>query len=273
MNTLLPRTALARSFKIGAASLASLAVLGASSAQAAAPTSPYGDVEVVNTETVKTYLSATGSVENSRVYEQFSLTGVGSVTVENPIEESGLRNLDGFGGYDVSDGIQTDQGRRRRHQAPALGQQLHQDLPLEVNVDYLLNGEAVEPGDVVGESGSLTVTYTVKNVTAAPREVTYTDGTGGTITETALVPIPMVGSLTTTTPANFTDVRSDQANLAGDGQGGTKLSFTMTLFPPVGLRHGHLRLHRRDHRWRRAVGCDHRAAGQPAEQPHLQDCR
>jgi putative membrane protein len=44
----------------------------------------------------------------------------------------------------------------------------------------------------------------------------------------------MVGSLTTTAPENFTNVRSEQANIAGDGKGGTKLSFTMTLFPPIG---------------------------------------
>ena len=44
----------------------------------------------------------------------------------------------------------------------------------------------------------------------------------------------MVGSLTTVAPSTFTDVQSGQANMAGDGKGGTKLSFTMTLFPPLG---------------------------------------
>lgn len=234
MNPLLSRAVRARSLKVGAASLASLAVLGASSAVAAAPPSPYGDVEVVNTETVKAYLSATGSVESSRVYEQLSLTGKGSVTVENPIEESGLRNLDGFGGYEVSDGVQTTSVDVDGSQRLRSVSNYTRDLPLEVSVDYLLDGEAVEPGDVVGSAGALTVTYTVKNVTAVPQEITYTDGSGGTVTETADVPIPMVGSLTTTAPENFTDVRSDSANMAGDGQGGTKLSFTMTLFPPVG---------------------------------------
>ena len=234
MNTLLARAVRARSLKIGAASLASLAVLGASSATAAAPNSPYGNVEVVNTETVKAYLSSTGSVESSRVYEQLSMTGQGSVTIENPIEESGLRNLDGFGGYQVTDGVQTTSVDVDGTQRLRSVSNYTRDLPLEVSVDYLLDGEDVEPGDVVGAAGALTVTYTVKNVTAAPQEITYTDGSGGTVTETAEVPIPMVGSLSTVAPENFTDVHSDSANMAGDGEGGTKLSFTMTLFPPVG---------------------------------------
>ena len=74
----------------------------------------------------------------------------------------------------------------------------------------------------------------MKNVTGTDQEVTFPDGKGGTVTKTVEVPIPMVGSLTTVAPPNFTDVKSKQANLAGDGKGGTKLSFTMTLFPPIG---------------------------------------
>ena len=233
MNALLTRAARARSLKVGAGSLASLLLLGASSA-VAAPRPDDGDVDVVNTETVKAYLSPVGSVESARVYEQLSLTGEGSVTVANPVEEADLRNLDGFGGYDVSDGVQTttvdvDGSQRLRSVSTYT-----RDLPLEVSVAYLLDGQEVEPGDVVGAAGSLEVTYTVTNVTSADREITFTDGAGGTVTETAEVPIPMVGSLTTTAPDNFTDVRSSSANLAGDGKGGTKLSFTMTLFPPVG---------------------------------------
>ena len=44
----------------------------------------------------------------------------------------------------------------------------------------------------------------------------------------------MVGSLTTVLPSSYRDVTSTQANMAGDGRGATKLSFTMTLVPPVG---------------------------------------
>lgn len=193
-----------------------------------------GDVEVVNTETIQVYTDASGKVQTKRVYEQVSMTGNGSVDLVNPIETDGLRNLDEFGGFDVRDGNQVttrtvDGEERLRSVSDYDG-----ELPLTVDVQYFLDGTKVEPGDVVGADGRLEVLYTVTNVTAQPQEVSFPDGNGGTVTKTVDVPIPMVGSLSTVAPDNFTDVQSDQANMAGDGRGGTKLSFTMTLFPPLG---------------------------------------
>jgi putative membrane protein len=193
-----------------------------------------GDVVVINTETVQSYTSPTGEVESSRVYEQLALTGNGSVDLRNPVSTDGLRNLDGFGGWEVADGeqvatVDVDGEERLRSVSDFDG-----DLPIGVQVVYTLDGERVEPGDVVGESGKLEVQYTVENRTAEPQEVSFPDGNGGTVTRTVDVPIPIVGSLTTTAPSNFTNVRSEQANVAGDGKGGTTLSFTMTLFPPIG---------------------------------------
>ncbi len=193
-----------------------------------------GDVDVVNTETVQVYTSPTGDVETQRVYEQLILTGTGSVDLSNPISTDGLRNLDGFGGFDVNDGEQVTEMTVDGEEHLRSVSDFDGDLPLDVSVAYKLDGETVEPGDLVGESGELEVLYTVKNVTGEPQDVSFPDGSGGTTTETVDVPIPMVGSLTTVAPESFTNVQSDQANMAGDGKGGTKLSFTMTLFPPIG---------------------------------------
>ncbi len=216
-----------------AAVSATTAVLGAMAAFPAAA-ADNGGVQVVNTETVQVYTDATGSIDTKRIYEQLALTGKGSVKLHNPIETDGLRNLDGFGGFEVKGGQQianltVDGEQRLRSVSDYTGK-----LPLDVKVRYFLNGEAVEPGDVVGRDGKLEVKYTVKNVTGVQQEVTFDDGKGGSITKSVEVPIPMVGSLTTVAPPNFTDVASSQANMAGDGKGGTKLSFTMTLFPPIG---------------------------------------
>ena len=193
-----------------------------------------GDVDVVNTETVQVYTSPTGEIETKRVYEQLILTGTGSVDLTNPISTDGLRNLEGFDGVDVQGGNQVTQMSVDGEEHLRSVSNFNGDLPLDVSVTYKLDGETVEPGDVVGESGELEVLYTVRNITGQPQEVSFPDGQGGTVTKTVDVPVPMVGSLTTVTPESFTNVRSDQANMAGDGKGGTKLSFTMTLFPPIG---------------------------------------
>jgi putative membrane protein len=193
-----------------------------------------GDVHVVNTETVQVYTSPTGEAETRRVYEQLALTGHGTVDLRNPISTDHLRNLDGFSGVHVEDGEQvttaTVDGEKKLRSVSTYDG----DLPLHVSVAYKLDGKNVEPGDVVGKNGRLEVRYTVENVTGKPQQVTFPDGHGGTVTKTVDVPVPMVGSLSTVAPPSFTNVRSDQANMAGDGKGGTKLSFTMTLFPPIG---------------------------------------
>lgn len=217
--------------------LAGTAVLAVGVLASAMPATAAGtdaEVRVVNTETVQVYLSPTGEVETKRIYEQLSLTGSGDVQLSNPVAPDGVRNLDGFGGWDVEDGVQTLETTVDGEQELRSVSDFQGDLPLSISVDYQLDGKSVQPGDVVGESGRLDVTYTVENTTSAPQEVSYDDGNGGTVTKTVDVAIPVVGSLTTVAPPNFKNVSSDQANLAGDGQGGTKLSFTMTLFPPIG---------------------------------------
>jgi len=200
----------------------------------AASAADQGDVSVTNTETVQARLNANGALLKARVYEQLDLSGHGSATITNPVSTHGLRNLDGFGGYTVKDGavvatVDVDGERRLRSVSDYDG-----ELPLQVAVSYLFDGQPVEPGSVVGKTGELTVKYTVKNVTGKQQKVEYDDGTGKSATASAETVVPMIGSLTTTLPSSFTEVRSDEAAMAGDGHGGTLMTFQMTLFPPIG---------------------------------------
>ena len=78
------------------------------------------------------------------------------------------------------------------------------------------------------------VTYTVKNLTTKQVPLTFTDGAGGTKTETGGVPIPIVGTVVFDLPKNFTDVNSVAASMGGDGHGGTQMEYLLTLFPPIG---------------------------------------
>ncbi|HEY7720949.1 MAG TPA: hypothetical protein VIB11_03855, partial [Pedococcus sp.] len=217
--------------RAGAAFVAVPAALVMASGPAAAAD---GDVLVSNTETVQAYLNASGKREVARVYEQVALQGKGTVTLSNPVETKGLRNLDGFSGFDVRGGnvvgtYQVDGEKRLRTVSD-----FTKPLPLQVDVRYTLDGREVKPGDVVGKSGRLKVQYTVRNVTGKVTEVEFDDGTGKQAKAIEDVVIPMVGSLSTVLPSSFTDVRSAEANMAGDGRGGTKMTFTMTLFGPIG---------------------------------------
>ena len=200
----------------------------------AAATGVKGDVSITNTETVDAKLSATGRVSSQRIYDQLVVTGDGTVDIENPVSTDSLRNLNGFGGPAVRDGKQRISTTVKGEKAYRSVADYDGDLPVDVRVEYRLDGEKVKPGEVVGKDGTLEVTYSVRNMTGEQQEVTYTDGEGNEQTRMMAVVVPLVGSMSTVLPSNFTDVQSEQANAAGDGKGGTLLSFTMTLFPPIG---------------------------------------
>jgi putative membrane protein len=214
----------------GLAAMPTLLMLAAAPAAAAGG----GQVQVSNTETVQAYLDATGKVDVARVYEQVAMQGTGTVNLQNPVEAQGLRNLDGFGGFEVKDGVMVGRYDVDGEQRLRTVSDYTKKLPLEVQAAYTLDGKTVDPGDLLGRSGRLEVRYTVKNVTGTSQVVTFDDGTGKSATATQDVVIPMVGSLSTTLPGTFTNVSSKEANVAGDGRGGTKLTFTMTLFGPIG---------------------------------------
>jgi putative membrane protein len=224
---------LARYLTAGVGAAATAGLLLASAASPALAQSD-GEPVVTNRETVQAFLTTDGEVDTARVYDQIDAYGTGEVTLENPVSTQGLRNLDGFGRPEVQDGVavqtlDVDGEARLRTVSDFDG-----ELPVTITPRYRLDGEVVDAGDLVGASGTVEVSYTVENVTGEPTEVTFTDGTGAEVTRTVDVPIPMVGQLVTVLPGTFTEVRSDEATVSGDGRGGTRLSFTMTLFPPIG---------------------------------------
>ncbi len=217
-----------------AATTGGIAMILAAGAFPAVAAEDDGDVQVINTETVQAYTDATGEVQSKRLYEQLALTGNGPVDLANPVELSGLRNLNGFGGFSTENGnqlvdVMVDGEKNLRSVS-----NYDKELPLQISVEYILDGEPISPKSLVGESGELEVIYTVQNVTNQAQTITYTDGKGGEIEESAEVMVPMVGSLETTVPSNFREVEGNGASMAGDGEGGTRLSWTMTLLAPLG---------------------------------------
>jgi putative membrane protein len=218
---------------LGAGGL-SLATAGVLAPGALAADTIDGDVTVTNTETVQVLMSASGKIDAQRVYEQLVLRGDGKVDIANPVSSKGLRNLDGFGGFDVQDGkqrVKTDVDGTKKYRSVS---DYTKKLPIDIDITYTFDGKKVDPGDIVGKSGDLKVRYVVTNTTGKTEDVAYQDGNGRQKSSTEEVVVPMVGSLTTVLPSTFTKVTSAEANAAGDGRGGTQLSFTMTLIPPIG---------------------------------------
>ena len=214
----------------GAASTAVLLSLST-----AAPALAAGEVVVTDRETVQAYLTSTGKVKVARLYDQITATGQGTVDIANPVNPDGLRNLEGLGDVEVEDGkavttLDVD-GEDRLRTVSSFDEK---DLPVTITPTYELDGKVYDdPEDLVGKSGQLTVTYRVENTTSRPTTITVQDGKGQDVEKTIDVPMPLVGSLVTVLPKGFYSVRTDQATISADGRGGQRLTYTMTLLPPI----------------------------------------
>ncbi|WGL53913.1 hypothetical protein P5P86_08810 [Nocardioides sp. BP30] len=225
------RTPLIRPLAIAA--VLTTGLLGTGAASAATGTAGAG-VDVSNTETVQVYVSPDGKLGQQHIYEQLVLTGHGKADVVNPITTSGLRNLDSFSGVHVKDGNQIVDTTVDGEKDLRTVSNYHGDLPLTLKVSYKLNGKPVKAADIVGKSGHLDVSYTIKNTSGKPTQLSFDDGKGGTVSKMVNVPIPMVASMSVDAPTDFRDVSSHEASMGGDGHGGTLMQFTLTLLPPIG---------------------------------------
>lgn len=217
-----------------AAVVAGLAAASPIGAAAAASTGPGGAPQVVNRESVQTSLDPTGKVDVSRVYSQLTVLGTGTVSISDPTSTKGLRNLDGFAGPAVRDGqaqysLTVDGRTDLRTVADFTGTQ-----PVTLRAAYTLDGTPVAPADLVGRSGLLETTYTVVNQTSKPTAITYKNGKGEEVTETVDVVTPYVGSLAIDLPQSFRNVVAVGSDGGGDGRGGTRLSWSLILFSPLG---------------------------------------
>jgi putative membrane protein len=222
------------SYVLKTAAVLTVAATGLASATGAAASARGQAGRITNRETVQADLRSDGSVRTARLFSQLVVDGDGAVHVVDPSATKDLRDLDGFSKPSTRDGNAVwdidVHGRAVRRTVAAYTRA----LPVTVRVSYELDGKAVEPGGVVGRSGVLKATYRIANTTGEPTEVTYLDGKGRRRTATISVPTPFVGQLQTTLPGRFTGVDAPRADIAGDGRGGSLLTWTMVLFAPIG---------------------------------------
>lgn len=214
--------------------LAAPAALAATGEARTGATAGGDDTYTSVSETVQVVMNADADVAESRLITQVTAYGTGTVDLKVP-SPAGLRDLGGYSAPAVSDGhasyqlsVDGDEARKRTVAT------FDKDLPVEIDVEYTLDGEPVDAGDVVGRSGDLVATYHIENVTAEEREVTYAGGDGKDVTETVTTVIPLVGTLSTTLPGRFTNVSAPDAAMGGDGRGSNQVQWSLVLFEPVG---------------------------------------
>jgi putative membrane protein len=191
---------------------------------------------VTHRQSVLTEMSPEGEAGTSRVFTQLTVVGDGEVELALPNQStSGLRNLDSFGRPAVEgDQVVYSVAATRDGTAERTVADNTAELPIELSIAYELDGEPIEPRDLVGKTGDLTATFTVRNTTAVPTEVQFFDGRQNPQRETIDVAVPMVGSLSMNLDGRFVDIDAPAASVAGDGRGNTTISWSLVLFEPIG---------------------------------------
>ena len=113
------------------------------------------------------------------------MQGKGSVTVSDPVSPRNLRNLDGFGGFDVKNdrlvGTFDVDGERRVRTVSDFGKA----LPLKVRATYTLNGRTVQPGRRRRQRRHPRRALRRAERHRQAQDVSYDDGTGTKVTSSA----------------------------------------------------------------------------------------
>ncbi len=206
-------------------------------AETSAPTSVASTSAEAPSSTVRKSVTmsgdADGTINSTAMVTQVSAVGDGNMTVNVPIGTDSVRNLDGFGSVPVENNdavfnLDVNGSEEQRTYSTAT-----QDV-LSVQTKVTLDGKPIDAKDVVGKTGLLDVEYTVVNSGKSKQTVTYQDAAGNTITQEEEVDLPIGGSVDITLPQGFNEITAKGASIGGNGTGGTKLSYSLVLFAPLG---------------------------------------
>jgi putative membrane protein len=108
-----------------------------------------------------------------------------------------------------------------------------EDPPIELTASFTLNGEPIDPWDLVGKSGDVTATYTLTNTSTQEMEVEVENLAGETVTRTVEADVPMVGITKTLIPQRFTGLNLKGGTFGADGRGNNQVQFISLPFRPI----------------------------------------
>lgn len=187
-----------------------------------------------NDERVLAELAPNGLPADARLLSTVTARGGERRVVEDPASTTNVRYLDRRGAPATGEGVVLVEVGGSGTTSVVTEATFDRPLPVAVHAEYRLDGQVVAPEDVTGESGDLTVRYTVTNTTAQPTAVRYEDSAGTVRTQQVPVFVPFSGTLSVTLPTSLELVGAPDAARATDEQGRTVLRFPLLLAPPLG---------------------------------------
>ena len=162
-----------------------------------------------------------------------------SVQVGVPMSSAGLRRIGPGSPPPVVDNVAQFSFDRSGTQTQTVSSDFVQPLPVTVTPSYQLDGQPTTPDELTRslsdrerQSGVLTVTYEIANVTSQTTTVSFVDAAGTRRTEVVTQAVPIAGALKLTLPKNASGIDAPGASLT-PGTSGVGASWTVMLAPPL----------------------------------------
>ncbi len=178
----------------------------------------------------------TGTPKLNVLLANTQVSGMGKATVKVPVGTEKASNSDGFTAptmegdsivYNVS-----NSGTEQQTFGASNGS-YDGKLPIKVDVQTWVNGEKIDPREMVNVSGKVRMVYTFTNDTAEKTQISFRGPDGNLIVQEKEIPIPFGGAFTITLPQQFSDVNAPWAE-GGISPAGTTLAGTIMMIPPIG---------------------------------------
>jgi hypothetical protein len=169
---------------------------------------------------------------------QLTVQGPESGDVEVPVPDRGtnLRSLLDFAKPPQVDGIATLTANVQDGYGLARTVSLFpqdETPPIELTVEFTLNGEPITAPELVGKSGVVTAQYTLTNTSTAPYDVTVTDLAGNPVTKTVEADVPMIAIAGTSLPQSYTGLATGTGQFGADGRGNNQVQWVALPFRPL----------------------------------------
>jgi len=169
-------------------------------------------VEVADRETVYTLLHADGAVKKTIVVDWLHLKGNGQATVTDFGQLSGITNLSGSEKPLVRDGQIIWQVDLNGERSIYYSGETNRPLPVEVSINYYLNGQKVDAAALAGKDGAVKIEITLKNRLRQKKTIPFTGHNGVKRSVEKELYTPLLSLVSINIPTErFTDLKTGDA--------------------------------------------------------------
>ncbi|MCX7832230.1 MAG: hypothetical protein N2440_04975 [Actinobacteria bacterium] len=184
---------------------------------------------VIDDETVYALLTPSGSTKKVVVVDWLRAEGKGNLLVEDVKPEGKVEVLKNTPDPEIKNGMLLFEVKADSFKDVFYQTETNKELPLDIKVEYKLNGKIIRPEEIAGKSGKLEVKITIKNKLKKNVKIEYEEVSGARIRKTREIytPLFVVASLNLDSE-KFNNIKVNSGWLSAQG---SKFALNWFAFP------------------------------------------